>query len=151
MTTDMQQAFETRVRNSYVALNAKQFDVILANWVEDGVQRCTGRHALGGERKGKHAISAWLQRAGRLMPNWRFDVENVWVTGTPDKADVLVRWTLTDLDPVGNPWHAHGMSYARFVNGKIVEQDLCLDSQAVAEAFAAKAKAGLEEAAAAPI
>lgn len=43
------------------------------------------------------------------------------------------------------------MSYARFVNGKIVEQDLCLDSQAVAEAFAAKAKAGMEEAAAAPI
>jgi hypothetical protein len=71
--------------------------------------------------------------------------------GTPDKADVLVRWTLTDLDPVGNPWHAHGMSYARFVDGKIVEQDLCLDSQAVAEAFAAKAKAGMEEAAAAPI
>jgi hypothetical protein len=33
MSTDMQQVFETRVRNSYVALNAKQFDVILANWV----------------------------------------------------------------------------------------------------------------------
>jgi hypothetical protein len=32
MSTDMQHAFEARVRNSYVALNAKQFDVILANW-----------------------------------------------------------------------------------------------------------------------
>jgi hypothetical protein len=58
---------------------------------------------------------------------------------------------LTDLDPVGKPWHAHGMSYARFADGKVIEQDLCFDSQAVAEAFAAKAKAGMEEAAAAPI
>lgn len=140
-----------QARRTFAAVNARDYDKVLAGALPDLRHRFGGHHALGGERHDATHVRLWFERLHRLMPDLTITVTDVWVHGGLRRAVVIVRWTVDATLLDGNPYANHGVHIIRLHNRKIVSIDVNEDSQAVAEALQRQALAGLAEASAAPI
>ena len=127
-------------------VNEKDSEAVLKDCAPNVYHRFSGQHALGGERHDREAFGRWFARLGRLSPNLRLTVHDVWVKGWPHNTVVIIRWSGTDTLPDGSPYHNHGVHIIRMRWGKIVEIDANEDSEAVANMLKKRAEAGLEEA-----
>jgi ketosteroid isomerase-like protein len=138
-------------KKNFERVNQRDLDSLLKDCVPNVHHRFGGRHALGGERHDREALSRWLGRLARLGPGMKLTVRDVWVKGLPHNTTVIVRWTNTDSLPDGSRYENHGVHIIKVRWGKIVDIDANEDSQAVAEALKMRAALGVEEAAAPPI
>jgi ketosteroid isomerase-like protein len=136
---------------TFELVNAHDYDQIIASCAPDIHHRFGGNHALGGERHDTVALRAWFERLGRLVPNLRLEVRDVWVKGFPWDTTIVVRWVGAEAYPDGTPYSQHGVHIVKLRWGKCTAIDANEDSQAVAELLAARAAAGVVEASAAPI
>lgn len=136
---------------NFQRVNDGDYDTLLAGCVQHVHHRFGGTHALGGERHDKDALRAWFQRLRRLDPTLTLTVTDVWVKGGPWNTRIIIRWTATSTYPDGSPYRNHGVHIVHMRWGKIHEIDANEDPQAVADVLHARATAGLNEAAAAPI
>ncbi|NNG37649.1 nuclear transport factor 2 family protein [Nakamurella aerolata] len=138
------------VRN-FERVNDHDYDAVLAACAFHVHHRFGGDHALGGERHDREALRLWFERLGRLCPDMRLTVHDVWVKGLPHRTTVLLRWTNHATRPDGSRYRNHGVHVISMHWGKVTAIDANKDSQAVAEYLRELADSGIAEAAAAPI
>ena len=68
---------------NFARVNEHDYDAILSQCVPEVHHRFGGVHALGGERHDVEALRRWFERLGRLCPDMRLTVRDVWVKGLP--------------------------------------------------------------------
>jgi ketosteroid isomerase-like protein len=142
---------KNRIRQSFDHVNNHRYDELLSSIAPKVDHRFLGTHAIGGQRHDKETLRRWFERLGRVLPDLRLEIKNIWVKGWPWHTMVFVQWdgAATLLDGGGYRQHAIHVITLRW--GKIHALDVFEDSQEVARALTAQAAAGLEEAAAEPI
>jgi ketosteroid isomerase-like protein len=142
---------KNRIRQSFDHVNNHRYDELLGSIAPTVDHRFLGTHAIGGQRHDKDTLRRWFERLGRVLPDLKLEIKNIWVKGWPWHTMVFVQWdgAATLLDGGGYRQHAIHVITLRW--GKIHALDVFEDSQEVARALTAQAAAGLEEAAAEPI
>jgi len=108
--------------------------------------RFAGDHALGGSRNDRAAVTAWLERLGRLMPNLQLTITNIIVDGWPNNTRAVVQWDATATLKNGEPYQNRGVHIIKVKWGKAVSLDVYEDSQTVANALEKQFQSGIEEA-----
>ena len=140
-----------RVRQTFDALSAGRWADGAAGAAEDVHHVFPGDHPLGGERHSRAGVMRWFERLGRLFPGHTFEVEEIVVRGWPWSTWAVVRWRAQLVPKEGEPYMNEGTHWLRVRWGKVTHIHAYLDTQRIALACEAMARAGVEEAAAEPI
>jgi ketosteroid isomerase-like protein len=140
-----------QARRTFAAVNAHDYDQVLAGALPDMRHRFGGDHALGGERHDAAHVRLWFERLHRVVPGLIVTVTDVWVSGGLRRAVVIVRWTVSATLLDGDAYTNRGVHIIHLHNRKIYSIDVHEDSQAVSHALHRQSLAGLTEASAAPI
>ena len=140
-----------RIVSVFDHLSDGDYEYALSGLTPDVHHRFAGRHPLGGERTDREAVRAWFERLYRLFPQLQFTVHRAGVSGWPWDLRVFVQWTAEVTPAVGPTYQNIGAHILRIRRGKVHEFLAYEDSQAVANACAVMAEAGIAEATAPPI
>lgn len=140
-----------QARRTFDAVNARDYDRVLASALPDMRHRFGGDHALGGERHDPAHVRLWFERLHRVVPDLTITVGDVWVQGGLRRAVVVVRWSVAATLLDGSHYTNRGVHIIHLRRRQIVSIDVHEDSQAVARALQIQAAAGLAEASAPPI
>ncbi len=140
-----------RVRATFAAINADDWEPMIAGMASTFTYRFYGEHALSGERHTPAALRLWWQRAERLLPGTNFQVDDVLVAGWPWSTRVATRVTVDAGLPDGSRYGNVVMQFMRIRWGKITEVRALEDTAVLTRALDRLAAAGVAEAHAAPI
>jgi ketosteroid isomerase-like protein len=110
-----------------------------------------GDHALGGERRTLKSTAAWYARLQRLLPDLRFDVQAIAVTGWPWNTTATVVWRDQFTLPDGSAGSNQGVHLFGLAWGRVTSLAVHCDTAKLAGYCNAMAAQGLSEAIAAPI
>ena len=136
-----------RIRQTFEYVNNHRWDEVLKPVAQNVHHRLPGTHALGGERHDKETLRRWFERLGRVQPNLRLKVNNIWVKGWPWHTTVFAQWDGTAMLLDGDAsYFNRGLQVITLRWGRIYAIDVFEDSQEAARGLAAQAAAGLEEA-----
>jgi ketosteroid isomerase-like protein len=91
-----------------------------------------GDHPLATDRRGAEAEREWLRELFRRLPGLRFEVEDMIVEGGPWSTRVATRYAATR----NGQMVYRGTNFGRVVWGKVVEERILPDTQALAAALA---------------
>ena len=112
-------------------LNAGDIRPVLWTYAPDARLVFPGRSSFAGDHRGKREIDAWLRRFVGLGPT--FSLHDVAVAGFPWNMRVLFRFSDRIPIPGGGEYANEGMEYLRLRRGRIAEQYVYLDTEAVAD------------------
>ena len=140
-----------KIRESFDQVNNQRWDELIGSIAPNVYHRFGGNHAIGGQRHDRDTLRVWFGRLGRVLPNLKITVKDIWVTGWPWDTMVFVRWDAAATLLDGGPYSQHAMHVINLRWGKIHALDVFEDSQEVARALIVQAAAGLDEARAQPI
>ena len=112
-------------------LNAGDIRPLLWTYAPDAHLVFPGKSSFAGDHRGKREIEAWLRRFAGLGPT--FVLHDVAVAGPPWSMRVLFRFSDRIPIPDGGEYANEGMEYLRMRWGRIAEQFVYLDTEAVAE------------------
>jgi ketosteroid isomerase-like protein len=143
---------EKSIRQSFNHINNHRWDEVVKAVVLNVHHRVSGAHALGGERHDKESLRHWFERFGRVLPTLRITVNDIWMKGWPWHTTVFAQWDGAATLLNGNASYVNrGLHVFTLRWGRVYALEEFLDSQAVSNALAAQAAAGLKEAVADPI
>jgi ketosteroid isomerase-like protein len=123
------------VRRNYARLNRRDVELVLARFAPDARFRFGGDHALAADLRGRDAVRAWFDRAFALLPDLRFDVEDIVVAGPPWRLRIVTRYTARATGRDGRAFAYTGVQFAATRWGTVTEDLLYPDTQAVAAAL----------------
>ncbi|MES2932779.1 MAG: nuclear transport factor 2 family protein [Pseudomonadota bacterium] len=142
---------ERILRNAFAALNRGDYAPVLGSFGTPVEHVFFGDHALAGSRRSMATIGPWYVRLKNLLPDVRFDIDSVAVSGWPWNTVALVEWrdhfTLRD----GTPRSNQGVHALRLKWGKVVSLRIYCDTQVLAAALQDLRDQGVAEAGMAPI
>ena len=106
------------LRRAFGDINAGRYERIVPLFAAEHRHVMYGENALGGERHTIQSTTAWYARLQRLLPDLRFDVQAIAVTGWPWNTTALVSWndhfTLPDGNAGSNQGvHVFGLKWGR--------------------------------------
>ena len=140
-----------KLKKAFEAINAGDYSGIVAQFAAQHRHAMYGHHALAGERRSLQSTTRWYERLKRLLPDLRFEIQSIAVTGWPWDTRALVSWTDGFTLPDGSRGNNQGVHELRLAWGKVVALEVHCDT-AKLEAYCARMnQLGLVEAAAAPI
>jgi ketosteroid isomerase-like protein len=132
----MYRAIVTRVvRRVYQRLSEGDVEPVLASFSPTAVLWFGGDHAMGGHLQGADLIRQWFQRTFRLFPDLRLVPQTIVASGPPWNTTVATRFTVTASLPDGGQYHNEGMQLLRLGWGRVVEDRLYEDTQALVSAL----------------
>lgn len=139
--------------NSFAALNQGNYEVITKQFRDQNVShRFSGEnHPLSGLRTNKSSILEWYNRLSRLMPDLRFEIEKIAISGFPWYTTAMIEWTDYLTDRVGNSYSNRGVHVITIVWGKVISLEVFCDTEYLRGYFQALKEQGVEEASAKPI
>jgi len=140
-----------KLRRAFADINAGRFEAILPQFALRHRHVMYGDHALGGERNTIASTTAWYARLQRLLPDLRFDVEAVAVTGWPWRTVAMVSWNDHFTLPDGSPGNNQGVHVFTLVWGRVNSLVVHCDTAKLAGYCAQMVAQGRTEAGAAPI
>jgi len=139
-----------RVIESFERLGGGDASKALALMADDVHYRFEGNHALGGERVSKQGVEKWFGRLLRLFRS-HFVMRSVEVKGGPWRSTVYAVFD-DHVSPVkGTPYVNHCVQIIELRWGKAIRVRTYLDTARIEAALQEMARAGIGEAAAAPI
>ena len=148
----MYRAFVRRVvKATFRHLSAGEHDEVLRSFAPSAQFCFAGDHALGGQVHGIDRIRAWFERLGRLFPGIQLGPVDVCVGGWPWNTVVSTHFTAAATLPDGRPYENEGMQLLRIRWGRVVEDRIFEDTQAVVSALDVIARCGNAEAGVAPL
>ena len=101
---------------------------------DDVVFHFPGRNPFTADHRSKEESRRWLDRFAHFRP--QFVIRDVVAAGPPWRVRACVRFTDTIGDPrEGTPYVNHGVCWSELRWGRVVRQEVFLDTQAVAEYF----------------
>jgi ketosteroid isomerase-like protein len=140
-----------KVRGLFEALSRGEWEATLRDVAPDVHHIFPGDNAIGGERHSKEAMRRWFERLYRLIPDLRFEVHHVGVTGPPWDMMVAVEWSDHGHASDGLPYENEGAHWIRLQRGKATYIHAYLDTEKVTAICDRLAEQGVGEAAADPI
>lgn len=135
-----------KIAQTFEHVNNHRWDEAVEAVAPNVHHRVSGTHALGGNRHNKAGLRLWFERLGRVQPNLKIKVDNIWVTGWPWNTTVFVQWDGTAKLLNGDAYYNRGLHVFTLQWGKVTALEEFQDSQAAANALAAQATSGLKEA-----
>jgi ketosteroid isomerase-like protein len=140
-----------QVRKAFAEISAGNWEAMVAGMAPSFTYRFYGDHALSGERHTHESLRRWWERCFRLLPNTRFDVQDVLVAGWPWDTRVATAVTV-DVGVVdGSRYQNVVHQFLRMKWGKITEVRTLEDTAVLSRTLDRLAAAGYPEAHAAPI
>lgn len=108
-------------------------------------------HALSGTRRTLALTRLWYERLYRLLPDIRFDVLDIAVSGGPWNTTVVVTWAETNSGTDGVRTHNRGYHVVHLSWGSVTRLVICPDTIGLKATLDRLAVTGNDEAQAAPI
>jgi ketosteroid isomerase-like protein len=141
-----------RVRALFNAVNHGDAEPVLRQFAQRFEHSFLGdEHALGGSRKTALAARQWYERLYRLLPDIRFDLTRISVSGGPWNTIVVVEWSETNSGTDGVRTHNRGIHVMHLRWGHATRLLICPDTIGLRATLDRLAAAGNTEALAAPI
>jgi ketosteroid isomerase-like protein len=140
-----------RVRQAFAEISAGNTEAMVSGMAREFTYRFYGDHALSGERHTHEALRRWWARCQRLLPETRFDVQDVLVAGWPWDTRVATAVTVDVGLADGTRYQNVVHQFLRMRWGKITEVRTLEDTAVLERTLDRLAAAGIEEAHAAPI
>jgi ketosteroid isomerase-like protein len=143
---------ESRVRALFAAVNRGDAEPVLRAFASRFEHSLLGEdHALGGSRRTLAATRRWYERLYRLLPDIRFEVRRVSVSGGPWNTLVLAEWEETNSGTDGVRTSNRGMHVLHLRWGRATRLAICPDMIGLKATLDRMAITGNAEAHAAPI
>jgi ketosteroid isomerase-like protein len=143
---------ERRVRALFVAVNRGDAEPVLRAFAPCFEHSFLGEdHALGGSRHTLAATRRWYERLYRLLPDVRFEVRRVWVSGGPWNTLVMAEWDETNSGTDGVRTANRGVHVLHLRWGRATRLAICPDTIGLQATLDRLTVAGNAEAHAAPI
>jgi len=133
-----------RVRRGFRMLSTGQLDALVAQFAPDAVFSFPGEHRLAGEQRGPAAIRAWFVETRRLFPDFRVVPSTILVEGGPWRTRAASRFAVSATFPDGTPYRNEGIQLLEIRWGRIHQDRLFEDTQAVAKALERLSEAGAD-------
>ena len=127
-----------QVRAGFASLSAGTAEPVLRQFAPEVLFWFSGEHALGGERHGVAEVRAWFEQLYRAFPGISFAVRQVVVAGGPWDTRVATRFGVRAPRLDGSVYENEGVQLLRLRWGRIVEDRLYEDTQALASELAAR-------------
>mgnify|MGYP000855304181 FL=1 len=140
-----------KLRRAFADINAGRYERIVPQFAKRHRHVMYGQHALAGERSTVQSTSAWYGRLQRLLPDLRFDVQTIAVTGWPWHTVAMVSWNDCFTLPDGSPGNNQGVHVFTLVWGRVTALVVHCDTARLQDYCKHMASLGIAEAAAAPI
>lgn len=142
---------EKKLRASFEEVNRGNLTAVVEQFAPEAEHWFSGEHALGGRRQGIAEIRAWYDRLGTVLPDLRFEITGVAVSGMPWNTVAMVEWVDHFRDPSGRPWSNQGVHVVRLGWGRIRSLHIFCDTVLITEALRVLADLGRPGAGATPI
>ena len=140
-----------RVRALFNAVSHGDAEPVLRQFARRFEHSFLGDHALGGSRRTDVATRQWYERLYRLLPDIRFDLTQISVSGGPWNTVVVVEWDETNSGTDGVRTYNHGIHVMQLRWGRATRLLICPDTIGLRVTLDRLAAAGNTEALAAPI
>jgi ketosteroid isomerase-like protein len=140
-----------QVRKAFAEISAGNWEAMVAGMAPAFTYRFYGDHALSGERHTHDALRLWWERCFRLLPDTRFDVDDILVAGWPWNTRVATAVTVNVGVVDGSRYQNVVHQFLRIRWGKITEVRTLEDTAVLEKTLDRLAAAGYTEAHAAPI
>ncbi|WP_380166790.1 nuclear transport factor 2 family protein [Jannaschia sp. R86511] len=140
-----------QVRRAFRLLSTGEADALAAQMRPDVHHTFPGEHALGGVRRDREAVRAWLYRLHRLFPDLVFEPVSMAASGPPWATVVGVEWRNRGTLPDGSAYVNAGAHVLRLRWGRLVSFHAYLDATESARALDRLVELGVQEAGAEPI
>ncbi|HSS83663.1 MAG TPA: nuclear transport factor 2 family protein [Reyranella sp.] len=105
-----------------------------------------GNHALGGSRTTLPATRQWYERLYRLLPDIRFELRRIRVSGTPWNTLVVAEWEETNSGTDGVRTYNSGIHVLHLRWGRATQLIICPDTVGLKATLDRLALAGHAEA-----
>ncbi|WP_158813956.1 nuclear transport factor 2 family protein [Methylocapsa sp. S129] len=139
-----------RIRALFDAVNNGDAEPVLRAFAPQFEHSFLGDTALGGSRRTLASTRQWYERLYRLLPDIRFELRRIWVSGGPWNTLVLVEWeeanSAGDVRTTNRGVHALHLKW-----GRATLLAICPDTVGLKATLERLALAGHAEAQAAPI
>jgi ketosteroid isomerase-like protein len=120
---------ESRVRALFDAVNRGDAEPLLSAFAPRFEHCFLGEnHALGGSRHTLAATRRWYERLYRLLPDIRFEVRRVMVSGAPWNTLVLAEWNETNSGTDGVSTSNRGLHVLHLRWGRATLLAICPDT-----------------------
>jgi ketosteroid isomerase-like protein len=140
-----------RIQNLFDAINHGDAEPVLSSFARNFQHCFLGDTALGGTRTTLEATRRWYQRLYRLLPDIRFELRNVSVSGSPWNTLALIEWDETNSGTDGVRTNNRGVHVARLKWGRMTQLVICPDTVGLRATLDRLAGTGASEAHATPI
>jgi ketosteroid isomerase-like protein len=140
-----------RLRASFDALNRGDFEPVIAAFAPAHEHAFYGAHPLGGTRRQLDTTRAWYGRLARLLPDLRFHIEALTVSGMPWNTVAMVEWTDRFTLPDGSVGSNQGVHVLRLAWGRVIGLRVYCDTQKLAAYCKMAAEQGRMEGALPPL
>jgi len=141
-----------RIRQIFDAVNRGNAQPVLDQFARRFEHTFLGDdHALGGTRRTLAATQKWYDRLYRLLPDIRFDLREMSVSGGPWNTIVVVAWEETNSGTDGVRTTNRGYHVVQLSWGRATRLVICPDTAGLKTTLDRLALAGNKEAHAAPI
>ncbi|MFI6826557.1 nuclear transport factor 2 family protein [Kribbella sp. NPDC050241] len=140
-----------QVRKAFAEISAGNWEAMVAGMAPAFTYRFYGDHALGGERHTHDALRRWWERCFRLLPDTRFDVQDILVAGWPWDTRVATAVTVHVGVVDGSHYENVVHQFLRLRWGKITEVRTLEDTAVLEKTLNRLATTGYPEAHALPI
>jgi len=140
-----------RIRQIFDAVNQGNAQPVLRQFARRFEHTFLGNHALGGTRRTLDATRNWYERLYRLLPDIRFDLREIAVSGGPWNTIVVVAWDETNSGTDGVRTCNRGYHVVHLSWGRATRLVICPDTAGLKATLDRLALAGNKESQAAPI
>lgn len=140
-----------KIVSLFDAINRGDPAPVVSSFADRADHVMIGDHALGGRRMSRGAIAAWYDRLFRLLPDIRFDLHRIDVSGPPWATLATVEWRESNSATDGVRTSATGVHLVHIRWGRMTRLVILTDTAKLKATLDRIAAKGTAEAAAAPI
>ena len=142
----------SRIRSLFEAVNRGDAEPVLAAFAQNFEHRFLGEdHALAGSRITIGKTRAWYARLYRLLPDLRFELQRVAVSGPPWNTVVVVDWLESNSGTDGVRTTNAGVHVVHLAWGRVTRLLICPDTTGLVATLDRLFASGNAEAHAQPI
>jgi ketosteroid isomerase-like protein len=140
-----------RIKQLFDTVNQGNAQPVLRQFARRFEHTFLGDHALSGTRRTMAATRHWYERLYRLLPDIRFDLREIAVSGGPRNTIVVAIWDETNSGTDGVRTYNHGCHIVNLSWGRMTRLVICPDTVAIKATLDRLALSGNQEAEATPI
>jgi ketosteroid isomerase-like protein len=144
-------AVQVQLRRLFKALSRHDYEPILAGLADEFTYHFHGETAISGTRSRRETVGAWFERVFRIVPDARFDVQDLMVAGPPWNTRVATHVRISGNLADGTPYFNDFKQRIVIRFAKVTSIETIEDTQKLDRALQALGAKGFEEAVAAPL